>query len=93
MSNGDTRANLQLARNADWKIARKGEGEGTMQSFHANHVDEGRAASLLGLSAAQLRQLSDQTGAGYVEDGSGHRVFTYAELYRMCRLAVQVRAS
>jgi hypothetical protein len=64
-----------------------------MQSLRPIHVDEGRAASLLGLSAAQLRELSDQTGVGRMEDGSGHRVFTYAELYRMCRLAAQVRFS
>lgn len=55
-------------------------------------VDEERAAALLGLSTGELLRLSAQTGVGHAEPGSDseHRVFTYAEIYRMCRLAVQV---
>jgi hypothetical protein len=55
-------------------------------------VDEERAAALLGLSTGELLRLSAETGVGRAEPGSdsAHRVFTYAELYRMCRVAVQV---
>ena len=55
-------------------------------------VDEERAAALLGLSTTELRRLSMQIGLGCPATGtaSEHRVFTYAELYRMCRFAVQV---
>ncbi len=55
-------------------------------------VDEERAAALLGLSTPELRRLSAQIGLGCPAPGgdSEHRVFTYAELYRMCRYAVQV---
>jgi len=55
-------------------------------------VDEERAAALLGLSTPQLRRLSAETGLGRPkpDNGSESRVFTYAELYRMCRLAAQI---
>jgi hypothetical protein len=78
-------------------------------------VDEARAAALLGVSASELRRLSDRAGLGKAapaweevsergleqgpEAGSDpacavgikfeHRVFTYAQLYRLCRVAVQ----
>jgi hypothetical protein len=54
-------------------------------------VNESRAAVLLGLSADNLRRLSAQTGLGQpdVEAGGAHLVFTYAELYRLCRLAAE----
>lgn len=55
-------------------------------------VNEGRAAALLGLSAQKLRRLSEQSGLGRpdVENGGAELVFTYAELYRLCRLAAEV---
>jgi hypothetical protein len=55
-------------------------------------VDEERAAALLGLTTRELRRLSMRIGLGCPASGtdSEHRVFTYAELYRMCRFAVQV---
>ena len=55
------------------------------------NVDEGRAAVLLGLTRKQLRQLCEKSGLGCEESGetSGHPVFTYEELYRLCRLVVQ----
>jgi hypothetical protein len=54
-------------------------------------VNESRAAVLLGLSMEHLRQLSAQTGLGQrdAEGGDTHLVFTYAELYRLCRLAAE----
>ena len=54
-------------------------------------VNESRAAALLGLSAQKLRWLSEQSGLGHpdVENGSAELVFTYAELYRLCRLAAE----
>ncbi len=54
-------------------------------------VNESRAAFLLGLSTENLRRLSAQTGLGQpdVEGGGAHLVFTYAELYRLCRLAAE----
>jgi hypothetical protein len=55
------------------------------------HVDEERAAALLGLSTTELRRLSMQIGLDRPATGTASdRVFTYAELYRMCRFAVQV---
>jgi hypothetical protein len=54
-------------------------------------VDETRAAALLGVSAQELRRLHSQTGLGRAEqEGSAEVVFTYAELYRLCRSAVMV---
>ncbi len=57
-------------------------------------IDEGRAAELLGLTRDQMRQLSEASGLGRQEPGenSGHRVFTYQELHRLCRLAVRAAA-
>ena len=54
-------------------------------------VNESRAAALLGLSTETLRRLSAQSGLGHpdVENGGAHLVFTYAELYRLCRLAAE----
>jgi hypothetical protein len=53
-------------------------------------INESRAAFLLGLSPESLRRLSLQTGLGHradAESGGTQLVFTYAELYRLCRLA------
>ena len=66
-----------------------------MEAFEERYVNEDRAAFLLGLSAVQLRQLSAQTGMGKTHSDSGieQRVFTYAELYRLCRLAVHTNGA
>ena len=55
-------------------------------------VNEDRAAELLGVTARDLRRLSSETGLGHVENEQGQErvVFTYAELYRLCRSAVLV---
>jgi hypothetical protein len=54
-------------------------------------VNESRAAFLLGLSMEHLRRLSEQTGLGQPDDerGGAQLVYTYAELYRICRLAME----
>ena len=55
-------------------------------------VREDRAAELLGVTAQELRRLSIETGLGHAEYEQGQEqvVFTYAELYRICRSAVLV---
>lgn len=54
-------------------------------------VDEVRAAALLGVSAETMRRLHSETGLGRAEqEGQDQVVFTYAELYRLCRSAVTV---
>jgi hypothetical protein len=57
-------------------------------------VNESRAAALLGLSTQKLRRLSEQSGLGHPdwENGGAQLVFTYAELYRLCRLVAEVRS-
>ena len=55
-------------------------------------VDEARAAALLGITAEELRRLSCETGLGHAEqaEGGDQFVFTYAEIYRLCKSAVLV---
>jgi hypothetical protein len=50
-------------------------------------IDEDRAAVLLGLTLAQLRELCEQSGLGRGEAGDARqpRSFTYEELYWICR--------
>ena len=54
-------------------------------------VNESRAAALLGLSTQKLRRLSAESGLGHpdLDNGGAQLVFTYAELYRLCRLAAE----
>ena len=61
-------------------------------SSRPNRITEERAATLLGLDAADLRRLSRETGMGEAvpEDGADRLIFTYAELYRLCRIAAQL---
>jgi hypothetical protein len=53
-------------------------------------IDEDRATALVGLTRDELRELCKVSGLGHEEPGetSGRRVFTYEELYRLCRLAM-----
>jgi hypothetical protein len=53
-------------------------------------VDESRAAFMLGLPKEQLREICEMSGLGHLEQGATalHLVFTYEELYRLCRLLV-----
>ena len=56
-----------------------------------DHVDERRAAILLGMPQSELRRYSRASGLGHVEnDDKGPRVFfTYEELRRICLLVAQ----
>ena len=53
-------------------------------------IDESRAAYLLGLQQEQLREICELSGLGHLEQGATaiRLVFTYEELYRLCRLIV-----
>jgi len=56
-----------------------------------DHVDEHRAAILLGMPQSELRRYSRASGLGHVEnDGESQKVvFTYEELRRICLLVAQ----
>ena len=61
------------------------------ESTRKEIIDESRAAFLLGLPREQLRQICEISGLGRrVEEGTMEEqlVFTYEELYRLCRLVV-----
>ena len=62
----------------------------TSGSTRREIIDESRASFLLGLPADQLREISALSGLGrtQVETGAETLVFTYEELYRLCRLIV-----
>jgi hypothetical protein len=54
-------------------------------------IDESRASFLLGLPREQLRQICEFSGLGRMEEEgitTGNLVFTYEELYKLCRLVV-----
>jgi hypothetical protein len=53
-------------------------------------IDESRAAYLLGLPTEQLREICELSGLGHLEQGATalRLVFTYEELYKLCRLIV-----
>lgn len=56
-----------------------------------DHVDEHRAAVLLGMPRSELRRYSRASGLGHLEnDEKGQKVvFTYEELRRICLLMAQ----
>ena len=56
-----------------------------------DRVEEHKAATLLGLSATELRRFSRLSGIGHLEEGvrGQEMVFTYEELRRLCLLAAQ----
>jgi hypothetical protein len=62
----------------------------TSEPVRRELVDEGRAAYLLGLPTEQLREISEMSGLGSFEQGATavRLVFTYEELYKLCRLIV-----
>ncbi|HET6144318.1 MAG TPA: hypothetical protein VFE02_12490 [Candidatus Acidoferrales bacterium] len=53
-------------------------------------VDERRAAYLLGLPQAQLREISEMSGLGRMEGSASalRMVFTYEELHKLCQIIV-----
>lgn len=60
------------------------------QSIRREIIDESRASYLLGLPKEQLREICDLSGLGHLEQGATavRLVFTYEELYKLCRLIV-----
>jgi hypothetical protein len=62
----------------------------TTQSIRREMIDESRAAYLLGLPTEQLREICELSGLGHLEEGATalRLVFTYEELYKLCRLIV-----
>ena len=58
-------------------------------------VDESRASYLLGVPKEQLREICEMSGLGRFEERAAEdqqatvrMVFTYEELYKLCRLIV-----
>ncbi len=62
----------------------------TNQPIRREMIDESRAAYLLGLPKEQLREICELSGLGHLEQGATalRLVFTYEELYKLCRLIV-----
>jgi hypothetical protein len=62
----------------------------TNEPIRREIIDEGRAAYLLGLPKEQLREICEMSGLGRLEEGTTalRLVFTYEELYKLCRLIV-----
>ena len=59
-----------------------------MDAENPDRIDERRAATLLGLSTAELRRLSRLSGLGQLQDErSEQMVYTYEDLRRLCLLA------
>jgi len=64
--------------------------EMTAEPARREIIDESRASYLLGVPKEQLREICEISGLGQQEEGvtSVRLVFTYEELYRLCRLIV-----
>jgi hypothetical protein len=62
-----------------------------MNGHIPDHVEEYRAAVLLGMPQSELRRYSRVSGLGHLEkDDKGQKVvFTYEELRRICLLVAQ----
>lgn len=62
----------------------------THEPLRRETIDESRAAYMLGLPKEQLREICEMSGLGHLEQGTTAErlVFTYEELYRLCRLIV-----
>jgi hypothetical protein len=62
----------------------------TTQPVRREMIEERRAAYLLGLPQDQLREICELSGLGHLEEGTTtvRLVFTYEELYKLCRLIV-----
>jgi hypothetical protein len=60
------------------------------QTVRRETIEESRAAYLLGLPKEQLREICELSGLGHLEQGATalRLVFTYEELYKLCRLIV-----
>lgn len=64
--------------------------ETTAEPARREIIDESRASYLLGVPKEQLREICEMSGLGHHEVGvtATRLVFTYEELYRLCRLIV-----
>jgi hypothetical protein len=62
----------------------------TIEPVRKEMIDESRAAYLLGLPKEQLLEICEMSGLGHLEQGAtaARMVFTYEELYKLCRLIV-----
>jgi hypothetical protein len=62
----------------------------TSEPVRREAIDESRASYLLGVPKEQLREICEMSGLGHLEAGGAamRLVFTYEELYRLCRLIV-----
>ena len=62
----------------------------TSEPTRREMIDENRASYLLGLPKDQLREICEMSGLGHLEQGATtiRLVFTYEELYQLCRLVV-----
>ena len=62
----------------------------TREPIRREMIDESRAAFMLGLPKEQLREICEMSGLGHLEQGTTaeRMVFTYEELYKLCRLIV-----
>ena len=62
----------------------------TSQPIRREMIEESRAAYLLGLPQEQLHEICELSGLGRLEQGATalRLVFTYEELYKLCRLIV-----
>ena len=62
-----------------------------MENRVPKYVTQSRAAYLLGLSIAEISQISEETGIGHLERAGKEeeRFFTYEELQQICVLATQ----
>jgi hypothetical protein len=62
----------------------------TNEPVRREMIEESRAAYLLGLPKEQLREICEMSGLGHLEQGATalRLVFTYEELYKLCRLIV-----
>jgi hypothetical protein len=68
----------------------KGPSRMTNETIRKESIDENRAAFLLGLPKEQLLEICELSGLGHLEEGATdiRMVFTYEEMYRLCRLLV-----
>jgi hypothetical protein len=60
------------------------------ETFQKESIDENRAAFMLGLPKEQLLEICELSGLGHLEEGATdiRMVFSYEEMYRLCRLLV-----
>ncbi|HXN25291.1 MAG TPA: hypothetical protein VOA41_21370 [Candidatus Dormibacteraeota bacterium] len=70
-----------------------GEKQIAENEMDKKHIDEWRAALLLGMSEEELRRISSLSGIGQLKNNGKleKRVYTYEELRKICVLSVLQR--